>query len=151
MTAADPIESAVAALRRGCGFPPTPARRGPVLLDGFFEETHLSHLALPSLTRAMVASHLRAEGVPVDDVGDAHERLAGFLFLAGRVGWGTGCGCGCGCAGCGSGVLAAASFAFASCINSSMEPRSISPGPLVVSKSLTASSYLPVLRWASPR
>src|SRR5206468_6799881 len=74
MTAADSVANAVTALRRNCGLPPTPARRGPVLLDRFFEETHLSHVALPGLTRDVVASHLRADGVPVEDVGDAHEK-----------------------------------------------------------------------------
>src|SRR5581483_11991457 len=56
-------------------------------LDRFFEETHLSHVALPGLTRAAVAGHLRADGVPVEDRGDRGEPLAGFVFLAGRVGW----------------------------------------------------------------
>lgn len=87
MIAPDQIAAAVTAMRRSCGLPATPARRGPVLLDRFFEETHLSHVALPGLTRAAVAGHLRADGVPVEDLGDPGEPLAGFVFLAGRVGW----------------------------------------------------------------
>jgi hypothetical protein len=87
MIATDPVIDVVATLRRRCGLPPTSSRRGPVLLDRFFEETHLSHVALPGLTRAAVASYLRADGVPVEGLGDPDERLAGFVFIAGRVGW----------------------------------------------------------------
>jgi hypothetical protein len=85
--APDHVAAAVAALRRKCGMPTTHDRRGPVLLDRFFEETNLAHVALPGLTRSAVAGQLRADGVPVEDLGDASERLAGFVFLAGRVGW----------------------------------------------------------------
>jgi hypothetical protein len=85
--APDHVAAAVAALRRKCGMPTTHDRRGPVLLDRLFEETNLAHVALPGLTRSAVADHLRADGVPVEDLGDAAERLAGFVFLAGRVGW----------------------------------------------------------------
>src|SRR5262245_12337614 len=87
MTAVHPVAAAVVALPRRRGLPPTPARRGPVLLDRFFEETQLAHVALPGLTRAAVANHLRSDGVPVEDLGDPQETLAGFVFLAGRVGW----------------------------------------------------------------
>lgn len=88
MTAAsDHVGAAVTDLRAACGLRVTPDRRGPILLDRFFEETNLAHFALPGLTRRTVAAHLRADGVPIEDLGDADERLAGFVFLAGRVGW----------------------------------------------------------------
>jgi hypothetical protein len=83
----DHLAAAVVALRRKCGQPTAPDRRGPVLLDRFFEETNLAHMALPGLTRAAVAAHLRADGVPVEDLGNPGEILAGFIFLAGRIGW----------------------------------------------------------------
>lgn len=82
----DRIATAVAALRRSCGQPAGSARRGPVLLNVFFEEQNLSHIVLPDLTRGAVAGHLRSEGLPVDDLGDPREKLAGFVFVAGRVG-----------------------------------------------------------------
>jgi IrrE N-terminal-like domain len=67
--------------------PCDPHRRGPVPLAGYFAETALDHVELPSLTRGSVMDYLRCEGVPVDDLGDRSERLAGFVFAAGRVGW----------------------------------------------------------------
>ena len=81
------IAAAVAALRRDCGLPVEPSRRGPVLLNRFFEEKNLSPVALPELTRAAVAGYLRGEGIPVEDLGDPTQRLAGFAFVAGRVSW----------------------------------------------------------------
>jgi hypothetical protein len=85
--ALDSIAAVVTSLRQSCGLPATAARRGPVLLDRFFEESHLSHVALPCLSRAAIAVYLRADGVPIEDLGDPNEALAGFVFLAGRVGW----------------------------------------------------------------
>jgi hypothetical protein len=80
---ADAVTAAVADLRRDCGVPVDPARRGPVLLLRFFEETMLLHFALPHLTRGAVAAHLRRPDV---GVGCANEPLAGFVFVAGRAG-----------------------------------------------------------------
>jgi hypothetical protein len=85
--AADHVVAAVAGLCRRCGLPITPLRGGPVPLHRFFEETNLAHVTLPRLSRGAVAGYLRAEGVPADDLGDPDEKLAGFVFLAGRVGW----------------------------------------------------------------
>jgi hypothetical protein len=85
--AIDRVAAAIAALRHEAGQPADPSRRGPVLLNRFFEEKNLDHVALPDLTRGAVASHLRSEGVPVESLGDAAEGLAGFVFAAGRVGW----------------------------------------------------------------
>lgn len=80
------IADAVAQLRREFHLPADPARRGPVPLNRFFDELNLSHVALPGLTVGGVADHLRADGVPVDGLGDPAAKLAGFLFVAGRVG-----------------------------------------------------------------
>ena len=80
------IAAAVADLRARAGVPADPARRGPVPLDRFFQELNLSHVALPGLTLGGVVKHLRADGVPVEDLGDPKAPMAGFLFAAGRVG-----------------------------------------------------------------
>lgn len=61
-------------------------RRGPVLLEEFFEESGLLHIALPGLTRGSVAEALRRDGISVGDIGDPAEKLAGFVFVAGSVG-----------------------------------------------------------------
>jgi hypothetical protein len=83
----DRIAAAVADLRRDCGQPLDPGNHGPVLLNRFFEEKNLSHVTLPDLTRGAVAGYLRGEGIPVEDLGDPVQKLAGFVFVAGRVGW----------------------------------------------------------------
>lgn len=80
------IADAVAGLRARVGLPADPTRRGPVPLDRFFQELNLSHVTLPGLTLGGVVDHLRAYGVPVDDIGDPATPLAGFLFAAGRIG-----------------------------------------------------------------
>jgi hypothetical protein len=80
----DPVAEAVSRLH-GVAF--DPGRRGPVPLADYFAETALDHISLPSLTRGAVSEYLRAQGVPADDVGDAADVLAGFVFVAGRVGW----------------------------------------------------------------
>jgi Zn-dependent peptidase ImmA (M78 family) len=80
------IAAAVANLRARVGLPAHPARRGPVPLDRFFQELNLSHVAVPRLTLGGVVDHLRAEGVPVEDIGEPATTLAGFLFAAGRIG-----------------------------------------------------------------
>lgn len=85
--ATDRIEAAITGLRRTCGLPVEPRRRGPVPLDRFFEETGLVHLALPNLTRQSVGDFLRREGILVDDLGEPTQGLAGFLFVSGRAGW----------------------------------------------------------------
>jgi len=83
----DRVGAAVAALRRDAGQPVDPGRRGPVLLGRLFEEKGLDHVALPNLTRGAAAEHLRAAGIPVEALGEPAEELAGFVFVAGRVGW----------------------------------------------------------------
>lgn len=81
----DRVLAAVTALRHV--IPVAPGHRGPVPLAGYFAETALDHVELPDLTRGAVAAHLRREGVPADDLGDPADRLAGFVFAAGRAGW----------------------------------------------------------------
>ncbi len=81
----DRVAAAVARLRRKV--PAGPGRHGPVLLEAYFEQTGLLHAELPALTRGAVADFLRREGVRADDLGDPADPLAGFVFVAGRVGW----------------------------------------------------------------
>lgn len=86
----DDIPGVVADLRRRFNIPVDPARRGPVALDAFFAEMTnptLSHHVLQDLTRGKVIEHLRSEGIPVADLGDANEVLAGFIFKAGNTAW----------------------------------------------------------------
>lgn len=85
ITDLDRITDAVAQLR--CRFPFDGHRRGPVPLAGYFAETGLDHVELPDLTCGAVADYLRREGIQVDDLGNSGDRLAGFVFAAGRVGW----------------------------------------------------------------
>jgi hypothetical protein len=80
------IAHAVAELRRSANLPADPAKRGPVPLDRFFQELFVSHFALPALTLGRVSESLRADGVPVEALGDPELPLAGFLFVAGRIG-----------------------------------------------------------------
>lgn len=84
------IAQAVADLRRDLGIPVDPLRRGPTPLNRFFEELgqpRIAHHALPDLTRGAVAEHLLSQGIPAEDLGDPAERLAGFLFFAGKSAW----------------------------------------------------------------
>jgi hypothetical protein len=81
----DRVASAVARLRRKV--PAGADHRGPVLLEAYFEQTGLLHAELPALTRGAVADFLRREGVRADDLGDPADSVAGFVFVAGRVGW----------------------------------------------------------------
>lgn len=81
----DHILAAVAGLRRAVSG--DLHGRGPVPLADYFGETALDHVELPILTRGAVAEYLRREGVPVDDLGDPADRLAGFVFTAARFGW----------------------------------------------------------------
>jgi hypothetical protein len=60
---------------------------GPVLLADAYEQTGLIHTELPALTPAAVADFLHRQGVRVDHLGDPGAPLAGFLFVASRVGW----------------------------------------------------------------
>jgi IrrE N-terminal-like domain len=62
-------------------------QHGPVSLAGYFAETALDHVELPNLTRGSVSDYLRSQGVAVEDLGDPSDKLAGFIFTAGRVGW----------------------------------------------------------------
>lgn len=84
------VRTVVSDLRRRFRLPADPARRGPVPLDAFFSELgypRLVHHTLPDLTRGKVVEHLRNEAVRVPEVGDPNERLAGFIFKAGRAAW----------------------------------------------------------------
>lgn len=84
------IVQAISDLRRDLGIPVNPGRRGPTPLNRFFEELiqpRIAHHELPDLTRGAVAAHLGAQGIPVEDLGDSAERLAGFLFFAGKSAW----------------------------------------------------------------
>ena len=80
------IATAVADLRRDLNLPADPARRGPVPLDRFFTELAVSHTAIPGMTLGHVAAVLQRDGIAVDDLGDPALPLAGFLFVAGRIG-----------------------------------------------------------------
>ena len=77
---------AIEPLRARAGLPVDPQLRGPVLLNRFFTELNLSHVALPGLTIGVVEDYLRRQGIPADDLGDSETKLAGFVFLAGRIG-----------------------------------------------------------------
>lgn len=81
------IADAIAQLRRDSGMPVDPGRRGPVLLDRFFEHAYLSHFAIPDMTRGAIAEFLLREGMPVEELGDPAETVEGFIFAAGRIGW----------------------------------------------------------------
>jgi len=78
---------AVMNLRREVAMPVDPSRRGPVLLDRFFEEQAVTHVALPEMTRGSVAGYLNSQGIHAGDLGEPSEKLAGFIFVTGRVGW----------------------------------------------------------------
>ena len=80
------IGEAIAQLRRDAAVPVDPARRGPVPLDRFFDELNLAHVALPGLSIGAVTVQLQADGVSVEPFGNPDDRLAGFLFWAGRIG-----------------------------------------------------------------
>jgi IrrE N-terminal-like domain len=79
------VSDAVLQLRRVV--PVLSGQRGPVALSGYFAETALDHVELPNLTCGAVAEYLRSQGVAVEDIGDPNDKLAGFVFTAGRVGW----------------------------------------------------------------
>lgn len=81
-----PVAAAVVALRHEHNVPPDPDIRGPVPLDRVMAELGLAHVALPKLTLGDVQAQLRADGIPVEALGDPAETLAGFVFVAGKVG-----------------------------------------------------------------
>ena len=85
-TSIDPV-AAVVRLRRDLALPLDPQRGGPVALDCFFEELQLTHVALPALTVGQVVDYLRVNAIPIVQMGQREEVLAGYLFAAGRVGW----------------------------------------------------------------
>ena len=67
------------------GFTPNPARRGPVLLDRYFRELSVMHVALPQLTPGSAARYLlqflHAETPDeVDGLWDCGDKLAGLIF-----------------------------------------------------------------------
>lgn len=81
----DPVADALSAFRRLV--PLSADHRGPVPLSRFFAETGLDHVELPDMTCGVVADYLRREGVAAEDIGNPADKLAGFVFRSGRVGW----------------------------------------------------------------
>jgi Zn-dependent peptidase ImmA (M78 family) len=80
------ITSAIERLRAQAGIPVDPETRGPVPLNRIYEQQNLSHVALPGLTIQAVEEYLRAQRIPTEHLGDPETKLAGFVFLAGRIG-----------------------------------------------------------------
>lgn len=87
MIAPDPVRVAADRLRADCGLPRDPGRRGPVPLDRCFAESGLDHVALPHLTIGVLTGYLAGRGIRAELPGQADDPLAGFLFVAGAVGW----------------------------------------------------------------
>lgn len=84
------IPETVARLRKECGLPIDPSRRGPVPLNRFFEEMSMpsvAHYAIPTLTLGKIEAHLRSEGVEVADLGEPNLRVDGLLFRLGGAAW----------------------------------------------------------------
>jgi hypothetical protein len=88
---ADRVSDTVAILRKECGMPVNPGRRGPVLLDRFFQSANLTHAARADLSTATVVNYLVAERYVsgphvLADVPATADRIDGFLFWAGSDG-----------------------------------------------------------------
>lgn len=84
------IPETVARLRKECGLPVDPNRRGPVPLNRFFEELstpRVAHHAIATLTLGKIEAHLRSEGVEVADLGEPNLRVDGLLFRLGGAAW----------------------------------------------------------------
>lgn len=81
-----PIPETITRLRRDLSLQVNPNLRGPVPLNRFYEEMNLTHVALPGLTCGRITEHLQRDHIAVDSIGEPDEKLAGFLFFAGRVG-----------------------------------------------------------------
>ena len=81
------IGDAIHRLRTRCGMPVDSSQRGPVLLNRFFEEQNLEHVALEQLSVGNVMRYLWQQGINVAEPAEPGERLAGLMFYAGRVGW----------------------------------------------------------------
>lgn len=84
------IADTIARLRRDAGIPVDPTRRGPVPLNRFFEESNaprVTHHGVPRLTLGKAVSHLRSQGLEVEDLGDPKLRIDGLLFRAEGVAW----------------------------------------------------------------
>ena len=81
------IADDIAALRRRCGQPVDPDRRGPVLLAPFFEELSLAPVTLPGLTCGRVTEYLLAKRMAIEPVGEPDAPLAGCLFWVKGDGW----------------------------------------------------------------
>lgn len=64
-----------------------PDHSGPVPLQTVFLELGVMHIALPRLTIGSVRCHLMENRIPVGDIGDDSQNLAGFLFTGGSTGW----------------------------------------------------------------
>lgn len=71
-------------LRDDLGLPVDPARRGPVLLERFFEELGVTHRVIPNMTLGAVLADLARDGIYPENVGDPQEPLAGLLFRSGE-------------------------------------------------------------------
>ena len=87
----DLIADAIAVLRKKCGIPVDPGRRGPVPLDRFFQAANLSHAAVPELSWAKVIEYLVAERFVTGpevlaDLPQTSDCLQGLLFWSGNVG-----------------------------------------------------------------
>lgn len=86
----DRVSEAVRLLREECGLVADPGRRGPVLLDRFFEAANLNHAAVGNLSTATVTEYLIREryvsGPDVVDDFPVHDHLDGFLFWVGGDG-----------------------------------------------------------------
>lgn len=80
------IANAIAELRALAEMPLDPARRGPVLMSSFFEESNVVHVALPALTCGRVVEYLREQGAMIEPFANPDSRLVGFLFFAGNYG-----------------------------------------------------------------
>jgi len=80
------VVHAVAQLRHDEGIPVDPTRRGPVMLDQFFETVNVRHVMLSQLTMGRVSKYLQSDGVLIDPLPEPGEKLAGFLFYAGPIG-----------------------------------------------------------------
>jgi hypothetical protein len=79
------IAKAVAGLRERVAA--SAQERGPIPLNRYFAETGLDHVELPALTVGGVVDHLQREGITVEELGERSDVLAGFVVVAGRVGW----------------------------------------------------------------
>jgi hypothetical protein len=72
---------------RNAGIVIDPTQGGPIPLHTIFLELGLMHVALPHLSVGVVRQHLIDNGIVVGEIGQEHEKLAGFLLTGGAGGW----------------------------------------------------------------